>query len=74
MHFGLILEILPLKLLEAFNIFKAHLKIDTYGFKFPPMLHFVKRFKIPWILKWQYVIVGDKLERHWYIKWWDLCP
>jgi hypothetical protein len=64
MHFGLILEILPFKLLEAFNIFKAHFKIDTYDSKFPPMLHFVKRFKIPWILKWQYIIVGDKLERH----------
>jgi hypothetical protein len=64
MHFGLILEIFPFKFLEAFNIFKAHFKTDTYGSKFPSMLHFVKRFKIPWILKWQYVIVGDRLERH----------
>ena len=33
--------------------------------------NFAKKYKIPWILKWQYVIVGDKLERRWYIKWWD---
>ena len=22
-------------------------------------------------MKWQYVIVGNRLERHWYVKWWD---
>ena len=35
------------------------------------ILHFVKQFKLPWILKWQYVIVGDNVERHWFVKWWD---
>ena len=34
------------------------------------ILHFVKQFKLPWILKWQYV-VGDNVERHWFVKWWD---
>ena len=52
----------------------AHFKTDTFGSKFPPTLHFVRKFKIPWILKWQYVIVEDKLKRHWYVKWWDKCP
>jgi hypothetical protein len=28
-------------------------------------------FKISWIIKWQYVIVGNRVERHWFIKWWD---
>jgi hypothetical protein len=74
MHFGLIPKILPLKLIESFNIFKNNFKTDVYGFKFPPILHFVKKFKIPWILKWQYVIVEDKFERHWYVKWWDKFP
>ena len=71
MHFGLILDILPLKLIESFTLFKNHFKIDAYGSKFSLILHFAKKYKIHWILKWQYVIVGDKLERHWYIKWWD---
>jgi hypothetical protein len=71
MHFGLIPDILPLKLVESFTLFKDRFKTDAYGSKFPPILHFVKRYKIPWILKWQYVIVEDKLERHWYIKWWN---
>ena len=71
MHFGLIPDILPLKLIECFTLFKDHYKVDAYGSKFSPILHFAKKYKIPWILKWQYVIVGDKLKRHWYIKWWD---
>jgi hypothetical protein len=59
----------PLKLIEIFTLFKDHFKTDAYGSKFSPILHFVKKYKIPWILKWKYVIVEDKLERHWYIKW-----
>jgi hypothetical protein len=69
MYFGLIPDILPLKLVESFTLFKDHFKTDAYGSKFPLILHFVKKYKIPWILKWQYVIVEDKLERHWYNKW-----
>jgi hypothetical protein len=38
---------------------------------FPPILHFAKMYRLPWIIKWQYVIVGNRLERHWYVKWWD---
>jgi hypothetical protein len=71
MHFGLIPDILLLKLVESFTLFKNHFKTDAYGSKFPPILHFLKKYKIPLILKWQYVIVENKLERHWYIKWWD---
>jgi hypothetical protein len=74
MHFGLIQEILPLKLVEAFSPFKYHFKTDNYGSKFPPILHFVKNYKIPWILKWQYIIMDDKVQRHWYVKWWDKYP
>jgi hypothetical protein len=64
MHFELIPDILPLKLIESFTLFKDHFKIDVYGSKFLLIIHFVKKYKIPWILKWQYVIVEDKLERH----------
>jgi hypothetical protein len=70
-HFGLIPDVLPLALVESFELFKNCFKVDAYGSKFPPMLHFVKQYRLPWIIKWQYVIVGDNLERHWYVKWWD---
>jgi hypothetical protein len=71
MYFGLIPDILPLQLVDSFSLFKNHAKTDAYGSKFSLILHFSKKYKVPRILKWQYVIVGDKLERHWYIKWWD---
>ena len=34
-------------------------------------LHFVKKYKVPWILKWMYVKEWDVLTRQWYVKWWD---
>ena len=36
-------------------------KFDAYGVKFPPLLHFIKKYKVPWILKWQYDREGDVL-------------
>ena len=30
-----------------------------------------KKYKIPWILKWQYAKEDDVLTRCWYVKWWD---
>ena len=49
-------------------------KVDSYGAKFPPLLHFIKKYKVPWILKWQYDKEGDVLTRCWYVKWWDKFP
>ena len=64
-------DVLPLNLIESFELFKTVFKVDTYGSNFPPILHFTKQYRLPWIVKWQYVIVGNRLERHWYVKWWD---
>ena len=49
-------------------------KFDSYGAKFPPLLHFIKKYKVPWILKWQYNKEGDVLTHRWYVKWWDKFP
>ena len=68
LHFGLPPELLPLPLIESFNLFKNCFTVDKYGSKFPMILHFVKHFKLIWILKWQYVINGDNVERHWFVK------
>ena len=35
------------------------------------MLHFIKKYKVPWILKWQYAKEDDVLAHCWYLKWWD---
>ena len=70
-RFGLIPDVLPLNLIESFELFKTVFKVDAYGSNFPHILHFTKQYRLPWIVKWQYVIVGNRLERHWYVKWWD---
>ena len=49
-------------------------KVDSYGAKFPPLLLFIKKYKVPWILKWQYDKEGDVLTHRWYVKWWDKFP
>ena len=60
---------MPLK--DCFLNFSIRLKTDTHGAKFTPLLHFIKKYKIPWILKWQYAKEDDVLARCWYVKWWD---
>ena len=61
----------PAQLTDCFRNFSLRLKPDTHGAKFPPLLHFIKKYKIPWILKWQYAKEDDVLARCWYVKWWD---
>ena len=56
--------------MKSFTYFKTVFKVDSYGAKFP-LLHFIKKYKVPWILKWQYAKDGDVLTRCWYVKWWD---
>jgi len=45
-QFGAISEILPLNLFKAFGISRDSYNVDTYGKKFPPMMHFIIKFKI----------------------------
>ncbi|KAL4611228.1 hypothetical protein ACB092_08G107800 [Castanea dentata] len=51
--------------------FERGFKVNAHNTKFPALLHFAKRFRVPWILKRQYEKEGDILTRHWYVKWWD---
>ncbi|KAK9996576.1 hypothetical protein SO802_021262 [Lithocarpus litseifolius] len=77
-QFGLIPDLLPAPLMDAFKLFSRGYRVDPQNAKakFPALLHFVKRHKVPWILKWQYEINNDEnaLARHWYVKWWDKFP
>ena len=58
----------------SFQYFTRVFRADAYGAKFPPLLHFIKKYKVPWILKWQYDKNGDVLTCRWYVKWWDKFP
>lgn len=71
---GPIAEIFLGPLVVSFKYFTSVFKTDAYNAKLLALLHFVKHYKIPWILKWQYVKEGDVLTRHWYVKWWDKSP
>ncbi|KAK9993406.1 hypothetical protein SO802_023109 [Lithocarpus litseifolius] len=73
-QFGSIPDIFPDQLKVSFENFSKTFKVDSYGAKFLPLLHFIKRYKVPWILKWQYEKDGDVLRRRWFVKWWDRFP
>lgn len=70
-QFGTIIEIFPRPLAGSFKYFSTVFKNGSHGAKFPAILHFVKKYKVPWILKWQYVKEGDVLTRQWFVKWWE---
>ena len=53
-QFGSAVEIFPAPLEDCFLNFLIRHKTDTHGAKFTPLLQFIKKYKIPWILKWQY--------------------
>ena len=46
-QFGSVVEIFPAQLTDCFRNFSLRLKPDTHGAKFPPLLHFIKKYKIP---------------------------
>ena len=59
---------------DSFQNFTLRFRINAHGAKFTPLLHFTKKYKVPWILKWQYAKEGDVFTRCWYVKWWDKFP
>ena len=67
--FGSAVEIFPAPLEDCFLNFLIRHKTDTHGAKFTPLLQFIKKYKIPWILKWQYAKEDDVLTCCWYVKW-----
>jgi hypothetical protein len=73
-HYGLIPDVLPLNFVGTFDLFRSLYRMDSYGSNFPIICHFAKMFQISWIIKWQYNIVGNHVERQWYCKWWDKFP
>lgn len=65
------MEIIPEDLQVTFKSFIAKYKMSLEDLCFPPLLHFIAKYKIPWILKWQYEIDKGLLVRQFFVKWWD---
>ena len=57
--------------MDSIRHFTKTFRVHAHGAKFPPLLHFIKKYKFPWIIKWRYEKEGDVLARRWYVKWWD---
>ena len=66
-QFGSTPEIFLKPLMGSFIYFTSVLKVDSYGAKFPALLHFIKHYKVPWILKWQYEKESDVFSLHWFV-------
>ena len=73
-QFSSSVEIFPAPLKDSFQNFTLRFRIDAHGAKFTPLFHFIKKYKVPWILKWQYAKESDVLTRCWFVKWWDKFP
>jgi hypothetical protein len=46
-------------------------KCSEYNSRFPPILLFCVKYKVPWIVKWSYQIKDHTLIRNFAVKWWD---
>jgi hypothetical protein len=46
-------------------------KCTEYNSRFPPILLFCVKYKVPWIVTWSYQIKDNILIRNFAVKWWD---
>ncbi|KAI5324510.1 hypothetical protein L3X38_033583 [Prunus dulcis] len=58
---------------DLVNYFTNKNKFKESELFFPNLLHFVAKYKVPWILKWSYQVKWETrvLSRQFSIKWWD---
>ncbi|CAL8161230.1 unnamed protein product [Prunus armeniaca] len=70
---GPVSEIIPSAVTELITTFSARVKLPERDLFFPTPLLFCTRYKIPWIMKWNYHADWEKrfFSRHFSVKWWD---
>ncbi|CAL2257316.1 unnamed protein product [Prunus armeniaca] len=70
---GPVSEIIPSAVTELITTFSSRVKIPERDLFFPMPLLFCTRYKIPWIMKWNYHADWEKrfFSRHFSVKWWD---
>ena len=56
---------------QALLHFVKRYKCTEYNSRFPTILQFCAKYKIPWIVKWSYQIKDNILIRNFAVKWWD---
>uniref|UniRef100_A0A2N9H8N5 Uncharacterized protein n=1 Tax=Fagus sylvatica TaxID=28930 RepID=A0A2N9H8N5_FAGSY len=56
---------------QALLHFTKSYRCSEYHSRYPPILLFCFKFKVPWIVKWSYQIKDNILIRNHAVKWWD---
>jgi hypothetical protein len=56
---------------EALLHFTKMYRCSEYNSRFPPILLFCAKYKVSWIVKWNYQIKENILVRSFSVKWWD---
>ncbi|CAL2265158.1 unnamed protein product [Prunus armeniaca] len=71
--YGPVSDIIPSAVTELITTFSARVKLPERDLFFPTPLLFFTRYKIPWIMKWNYHADWEKrfFSRHFSVKWWD---
>ncbi|KAI5343381.1 hypothetical protein L3X38_011257 [Prunus dulcis] len=66
-------DILPSELSELITYFAKKSKFLEHDLFFPTPLLFIVRYKIPWIMKWNYTVNWDTrfFSCQFFVKWWD---
>jgi hypothetical protein len=64
-------DILPQEIKNAVTCFSTVMNFTNYDLNFPVALHFMAKYKLPWIFKWHYEVKDHVVSRHFLVKWWD---
>ena len=56
---------------QALLHFTKSYRCSEYHSRYPPILLFCFKYKVPWIVKWSYQIKDNILIRNHAVKWWD---
>ncbi|KAL6179665.1 hypothetical protein ACLB2K_046337 [Fragaria x ananassa] len=68
---GCPISLLPQNLQDIVTSFSTAEEFSDYDKLFPVTLHFIARYKVPWILKWHVELNDYVLNRKYLVKWWD---
>ena len=68
---GMSFSLLPEPLQKSIEFFAQTQIFTPYQSQFPAILHFIAKYKVPWILKWHYETKDNIVSRHFAVKWWD---
>ncbi|KAI5338515.1 hypothetical protein L3X38_017786 [Prunus dulcis] len=66
-------DVLPIEVHNLTNYYASKSQFNKQLLFFPKLLLFIARYKIPWIMKWNYHANWESkiMSRQYFVKWWD---